>query len=542
MNDGLSRQLRIAIVVPAKKFFCLAGALWTQRYGPLQVASATRQAGYFVRLFNEELGLRVSPQELAREFDVVGFSCKSAAITRAEEISETVKMEAEKLGRRVLTVLGGEHISVGGDSRPSPSFDYTLRGESEGAFLQLLKSLEAESRERADILNISFVENHICESFDNVPDLSLSVGYDETVQRFLFKYLPLIWSLKNKMFPMLTFQGTRGCPYNCSFCPTVRLSQGKGYRRRSMESSIQYLHGHLARSNIRRVMFEDPTAALPFDKRSHAFFEALAGNPTGMKATLLVRADICEDRKLLDVMKAAGVFNLCVGIESLTEKTLIDFKKRTSYDTNRKAMDIFHERGFAITALFIVGYDTDDLDTFEKIRDFINETGIEKWRVSPLSQLPESEDMFMPAHRCFLWDEFSRYGRAVVDYCNGEFVIFYPKHMKPSTLQKKLMEFNLTATSLSDVVKIVGKRRKLMPVFQRLGNNFVQRRVVKEVAASGYLEMMEAMEGEFYIESCGGEELREDLLRRRYEERVSARGRMNDRVRGLGQPISARDF
>jgi radical SAM superfamily enzyme YgiQ (UPF0313 family) len=542
MNEDLSPQLRVAIVVPAKKFFCLAGALWTQRYGPLQVASVTRHAGYFVRLFNEELGPQVSPRELAREFDVVGFSCKSAAITRAEEIAGAVKMEAEKLGRQVVTVLGGEHISVGGDSRFSPFFDYTLRGESEAAFLQLLKSIEFDERDAADIFNSSLNKNHICESFDNIPNLSLVVGYDEAVQGFIFRYLPLIWTLKNGMFPMLTFQGTRGCPYNCSFCPTSRFSRGNGYRRRSVESSVEYLQEHLARSSIRRVMFEDPTAALPFDKRSHMFFEALAGNASGMKATLLVRADICEDRKLLEVMREAGVFNLCVGIESLTEQTLSDFKKKTSYDTNRKAMDIFHKHGFAITGLFIVGYDTDDLDTFERIRDFINVAGIEKWRVSPLSQLPESEDQFMPAFRYFLWDEFSHFGRAVVDYCNGEFVIFYPRQMKPSTLQKKIMEFNLSATSLSDIVKIVVKRKKLMPVFQRLGNNFVQRKVVKEVAASRYLEMIEEVEGGFYIESCGGEQLREDLLLRRYEERVSARKGTDDRGRQVCQAIAARDF
>jgi hypothetical protein len=129
-----------------------------------------------------------------------------------------------------------------------------------------------------------------------------------------------------------------------------------------------------------------------------------------------------------------------------------------------------------------------------------------------------------------------------VDYCNGEFVIFYPKYMKPSTLQKKIMEFTLSATSLTDIVKIVGKRKKLMPVFQRLGNNFVQRKVIKEVAASRYLEMIEEVEGEFYIERDGKEQLREDLLLRRYEERVSAREGIDDRGRQLFQASSARDL
>jgi radical SAM superfamily enzyme YgiQ (UPF0313 family) len=280
------------------------------------------------------------------------------------------------------------------------------------------------------------------------------------------------------------------------------------------------------------VMFEDPTAALPFDRRSHQFFKALAESTTRIKATLLVRNDLCEDRKLLQVMKEAGVFNLCVGIESLSDETRSDFKKKTSYDTIRRSVDIFHEHGFAITGLFIVGYDADHADTFQRIRDFINEAGIEKWRVSPLSQLPESPDQFMPAHRCFLWDEFACFGREVVDYCNGEFVIFYPKHMKPSTLQKKIMEFNLSATSLRDMVRMFRNRGKLAPVVQRAGNNLVQRMVQKEIAASKYLEMIQEVEGEFYLERDGSSQLQEYRLLERYQARTQERGMNSDPAHG----------
>ena len=525
-------ELRVAIVVPAKTFVCLAGSLWAQRYGPLQVATIAQQAGYFVRLFNEELGLTVSAEELARHFDVVGFSCKSASITRAEALARAIKSESEKLGRHVVTVLGGEHVSVGGDTRFSPWFDYLLRGESEEAFLLLLKTLESDRLEGTPTLNASLGNLHLCDGFDNIPDLSLVVGYDETVKGSLFKHLPWIWTLKNKMLPMLMFQGTRGCPYNCSFCPTSRFSRGKGYRRRSLESAVTYLEEHVRRSGIRRVMFEDPTAALPFDRRSHQFFKTLAESTTRIKATLLVRNDLCEDRKLLQMMKEAGVFNLCVGIESLSDETRSDFKKKTSYDTIRRSVDIFHEHGFAITGLFIVGYDTDHADTFQRIRDFINETGIEKWRVSPLSQLPESPDQFMPAHRCFLWDEFACFGREVVDYCNGEFVIFYPKHMKPSTLQKKIMEFNLSATSLRDMVRMFRNRGKLKPVIQRVGNNLAQRMVQKEIAASKYLEMIQEVEGEFYLERDGSEQLQEYRLLKRYQARAQERGMNSNPAHG----------
>ena len=161
----------------------------------------------------------------------------------------------------------------------------------------------------------------------------------------------------------------------------------------------------------------------------------------------------------------------------------------------------------------------------ERIRHFINETGIEKWRVSPLSQLPESPDQFMPAHRCFLWDEFACFGRARSSTtATANLSFFYPKHMKPSTLQKKIMEFNLSATSLTDMVRMFRNRGKLIPVVQRVGNNLVQRMVQKEIAASKYLEMIQEVEGEFYLERDGSEQLQEDRLLKRYQARAQERG------------------
>jgi radical SAM superfamily enzyme YgiQ (UPF0313 family) len=491
-----------------------------QRYGALQVATVVRDAGYPVRLFNEELGMRVPVEQLAREFDVVGFSCKSSALTRAEELAEAIKREALEGGRRVITVLGGEHISMGGDSRRSPHFDYALRGESEGAFVGLLKAIGAGEHEAAMAFQTVPGAPHICRCFDTVPDLSLVSGYMETVRGFLFRRLPLFWTLKNRMLPTLTFQGTRGCPYNCSFCPTPRYLQGNGYRRRTVESALEYLEEHIAASGIHRVLFEDPTAALPFDRECHRFFETLARSCVSMKATVLVRADLCGDRRLLETMRAAGVNNLSIGIESLSDRTRNDFRKRTSRDTIFEAVDVFHELGFSVTGLFIVGYDTDDRDCFERIRHFINQTGIEKWKASPLTQMPELSGQFLPAHRYFLWDEFSRFGRQLIDYGNGECVIFFPRHLKPSTLQKEMMEFNGSATSFGDLARLLGKRRNFGSVLQRVGNNLSQRLVQREIAASGYFQMVEELEAPFYVEGGGRVELQEMRLFRRYQERA----------------------
>ena len=59
---------------------------------------------------------------------------------------------------------------------------------------------------------------------------------------------------------------------------------------------------------------------------------------------------------------------------------------------------------------------------------------------------------------------------------------------------------------------------------QRVGNNLVQRMVQKEIAASKYLEMIQEVEGEFYLERDGSEQLQEYRLLKRYQAREQEKG------------------
>jgi len=525
MNRAISSKLKVAVVVPEKRFTTLGGLLWTQRYGPLQVASKVRDAGYDVRLYNEELGLRANPEELARTCDVVGFSAKTSALTRAEKLARSVKDRASRAGRVVVTVLGGEHACMCGGTRVSEAFDFLLPGEAEEAFTSLLDLLDPLAPQDRPAASPPALERHCdARSFSNVPDLSLAEGYLETVTSPLFRRAPFLWALKNGRLPMLNFQATRGCPYGCAFCPTPASLQGLHYRRRSLDSGLRFLEEHSARTGIRRVMFEDPTAAIPFDEDCRAFFQALARSPARIKATALVRADLSRDEELLKIMRAAGVSNLSIGIESLSDRTLDAFRKKSTFDMAKRSVDVFHRLGFSVTGLFIVGYDSDDPDSFSKIQDFIEETGIEKWRVSPITQMPELSGEFMPAHRYFLWSEFEGFGEDLADYCNGEFVVFYPRYWKPSLLQKEILRFNVESTSLAGVARLAGKDGKFRSALQRLGNNLAQRAVQREVLSSRYIEMLQEAEEPFYVEHGGRMELQEERLRERYANRSGVRG------------------
>ena len=508
---------RVAIIVPSKRLKSLGEVLWIQRYGPMQVAQVIKDAGYFVRVFNEEIGRRVDPSEIALNFDVVGISAKTCAMTRAETIVRAIKAEAGKLRRRVLAVLGGEHASMALGTRIPAAFDIVLPGEAEHALVDILELVRVghiDDLKRRPALPPGKLYH--CPSFNQVPDLSMVDGYVATARSWLLTHFPAAWIFKHKKLPYIAFQGTRGCPYNCSFCPTPQYLHGRVYRRRDPRSAVAFLSKCIGDYGIKRVMFEDPTAAVPFDQEAHAFFRAIAASAIDMRATALVRPDACKDTRLLELMKAAGVANLSIGIESLNDETRRDFKKQTARHILAESIDAFHRFGFSVTGLFIVGYDGESLESFGLIQDFVDRTGIEKWRVSPLCQTPEVPNQFLPAHRFFLWNEFDRFGRQLADYTNGEYVFFFPKQMKPSELQAGIARFHRKATSMKKTLRFYIKKRCLRSMVDRIGNNIAQQVIQKAVVDTEYIDMLKAVEAPFYRRTHMGWMLKEDQLAERY--------------------------
>ena len=513
----LNDKLRIALVIPKKRFLCLGGILWIQRYGPLQVASVIKDSGYEISVINEELGVVAHPSELAAKFDVIGFSAKTSAITRAEELATQTKFEAEKIGRRVFTVLGGEHASMSEGCRVAPVFDMIYPGESEGQFLEFINGLTLDEQVEKTAVTLPPSSNQTGSPlFDNIPDLSVVRGYSETTGSFWFKYARPLWILTKRRFPMLTFLASRGCPYNCSFCPTVQYLHGNKYRRMRPEVAVDYLASHVNATNISNVMFEDPTAALPFDAASHRFFKMLAEKALNIKATALVRTDLSNDIELLQIMREAGVYSLSIGIESLSDVTLRKYKKNIASDNMSRSISLFHTLGFSVTGLFIVGADEDGPDVFDNIERFIKEHGIEKWRVSPLGQLPEVDNLYFPAYRFFLWNELASFNEDLADYINGEFVTFFPLNMKPSILQTKLADFTYKCSSLRNLITLGNTRRSLRSIMQRFGYNIAHRLVQKEIARSKYIDYLKEIEEPFYEAVPSGYTLRKDVLIDRY--------------------------
>ena len=78
---------------------------------------------------------------------------------------------------------------------------------------------------------------------------------------------------------------------------------------------------------------------------------------------------------------------------------------------------------------FVLGSDDDDVQSIRATIDAAIEADVDYVALFPLSGYPEENAPTIPLHRFLLptWDRL-----------DGTFVIFFPKNMKPSTLQKEI--------------------------------------------------------------------------------------------------------
>ena len=200
-------------------------------------------------------------------------------------------------------------------------------------------------------------------------------------------------------------QYTRGCPYECDFCDVTSLF-GRKPRVKEPAQIIDELDRMLDRADVTFVMFAD---------------DNLIGNKKRLKRELLpaliewrrrrrpsvyfgtqVTINLADDEELMDLMIDAGFRQLFVGIETPDDETLQHCLKRQ----NRKRdllenVERLHARGFTMTAGFVVGFDTDTEDIFDRQIRFIQESGIVLATVNLLKAPPGTA----------LYDRMEREGR-----------------------------------------------------------------------------------------------------------------------------------
>src|SRR5204863_4614542 len=113
----------------------------------------------------------------------------------------------------------------------------------------------------------------------------------------------------------------------------------------------------------------------------------------GYPFSLLTEAslNLADDEALLANMRDAGFRRVFIGIETPVEESLKEAQKPQNRGNLLESVKKIQSYGMEVMAGFIVGFDNDPIDIFERQIDFIRESAIPLAMVGMLNALPDTQ-------------------------------------------------------------------------------------------------------------------------------------------------------
>jgi hypothetical protein len=118
--------------------------------------------------------------------------------------------------------------------------------------------------------------------------------------------------------PMLGLYPVRGCPYRCNFCSVIKIS-GRQVRSQTTETTLKSLR-RARKGGVEVIMFVSDN----FNKFPHVreLLHAMMEERLGFRFFCQCDSQIAKDPELVELLGRAGCFEMFVGVESFSRKTL----------------------------------------------------------------------------------------------------------------------------------------------------------------------------------------------------------------------------
>lgn len=200
--------------------------------------------------------------------------------------------------------------------------------------------------------------------------------------------------IRMKRYSTMTVQYSRGCPFNCEFCDIIEIYG----RRPRTKPAAQVLaeFDQLYASGWRGPVFIVDDNFIGNKVRVRELLRAIAAWQCehGHPFRLITEAslNLSDDRDLLQSMKDAGFASVFLGIETPDESSLAATQKLQN--TRRDLLDSIasiQQYGIEVMGGFILGFDTDREDIFDRLVEFIQQSAIPIAMVGLLQAMPGTQ-------------------------------------------------------------------------------------------------------------------------------------------------------
>jgi radical SAM superfamily enzyme YgiQ (UPF0313 family) len=200
------------------------------------------------------------------------------------------------------------------------------------------------------------------------------------------------WDLiKFKHYALMPLQFSRGCPFHCEFCDIIVMN-GRVPRLKTNEQMIGELDSLVDAGWTAPIFMVDDNfignkAAVKAFLRELIAWEQRRG--IRLQFTTEASLNLADDPDLLDLMVRAGFKRVFVGIETPQEDSLLECAKVQNAKRDMlTAVKTIQKAGLEVMGGFIVGFDSDKPDIFERQIKFIQEAGVVTAMVGLLMALP----------------------------------------------------------------------------------------------------------------------------------------------------------
>jgi len=223
---------------------------------------------------------------------------------------------------------------------------------------------------------------------------------------------------------------TRGCHNRCGFCYLSTEGLHMPYRLRDVDQVVAEL---AADGQPYAVFIDNNLGSRPDYLR--ALCEGL--KPLGIIWSAALTVDVTDDPSLVREMALAGCTGVFIGFESLNAANLDEANKRTPVPEDyARRVQIFHDHGIQVNGSFVLGFDHDGPDVFEKTVAWIEANRLECATFHLLTPYPGTP-LFkqLDAEHRVVHRDWSLYDTA--------HVVFEPARMSAEELQAVLARFDL---------------------------------------------------------------------------------------------------
>ena len=286
---------------------------------------------------------------------VVGLSSTTSGLRSAVTLSKVIRKEF-----KIPVGLGGAHINTEPDFfNRVPEFDFAVCGEGEKTFYDIVIKIKKGEMVKGLING---------EAIDNLDDIPHPARHLIDFDKYRMPE-----SRVGDRKPHATMLGSRGCPFECSFCCIPAIGHKVRYRTaKSIVDEMEAIHDSCGGN----YNFVDDVLTLNQKQVMGICDEIINRGQEGYYNWYgMTRAEILKE-ELISKLYPAGCRQMCFGIESGSERvrTQVIGKKITNDDIKR-AVDLCHKYGIQAYFFLMVGFPTETMEDIQATINIGKETG-----------------------------------------------------------------------------------------------------------------------------------------------------------------------